>query len=186
MKTITTSALIAFVAITTAQVQAQTMNLSEKKEHHIEQKDARIALRKLEGSEVSEKAKGQFASDFSDASDVSWTRGKQFDEATFTTNGHQMTAYYDYDSNLVGTTATKDFTDLPENAQKEIHKHYKGYNIGAVIQYDDNEQNDTDMIYYGTQFDDVDHFFVTLSKAGKETILKVGMDGQVSFFKEIR
>lgn len=186
MKTIITSAFVALLALGTIQANAQTTAKADKKEHHMEKKEARKSLRKLEGKEVNEMSKTHFASDFPDATNVTWTRGAQFDEATFTQNGAQQTAYYDYDTNLVGTTSAKTFADIPAAAQKEINKQYKGYNIGAVIQYDDNENNDTDMLYYGTQFEDADHYFVTVSKGGKETILMVGMDGQVSYFKEVK
>ncbi|HEV7381636.1 MAG TPA: hypothetical protein VGN64_17680 [Dyadobacter sp.] len=184
MKKLIASAIVAFVAIATVQVQAQTTTKEVKKELKSEKKAAHKALRKLEGKEVSSRAKDQFMSDFDGVSNVSWARGAQFDEATFTKDGVKMTAYYDYDSKLVGTTSIKKFADLPASAQKEIKKRYKDYTTGAVIMYDDNENNDTDMFFYGTQFEDADHYFVTVSKAGKESILKVSTDGEVSFFKQ--
>lgn len=185
MKKLIASAIIAFVAIAAVQVQAQTTTKEVKKELKSEKKAAHKQLRKLEGNKVSSRSKDQFNSDFDGVSDVSWQRGGQFDEATFTKDGAKMTAYYDYDSKLVGTTTNKKFADLPASAQKDIKNRYKGYTTGAVVMYDDNEGNETDMLYYGTQFDDADHFFVTVSKGGKETILMVSMAGEVSIFKEV-
>ena len=185
MKKLITSAIVAILAVATVQVQAQTVAKNIKQELKAEKKASHKELRKLEGSEVSSRAKDNFLSDFGTVTDVNWSRGTQFDEATFTKDGKTMTAYYDYNSQLVGTTTSKKFTDLPANAQKEIKNRYKDYVTGAVVLYDDNEGNQTNMYYYGTQFNDADHYFVTVAKGGKETILMVTMDGQVSYFKQV-
>ena len=156
-----------------------------KKENRIEKKAEHKALRQPEGKQVSSAAKDNFIADFGKIDDVKWFRGPQFDEATFTKDGKTTTAYYDYDSHLVGTTTNKKFTDLPADAQKEIKKRYKDYVTGAIIKFDDNEANDTNMLFYGIQFDDADHYFVTVAKDGKEIILMVSMNGEVSYFKEV-
>ncbi|MGC4036436.1 MAG: hypothetical protein QM764_10770 [Chitinophagaceae bacterium] len=122
---------------------------------------------------------------FPDAQNVTWDMPSLFEEATFYSDGKMMTAYYDVDNELVGTTTEKSFSDLPKKAQEHIAKFYKNYTPGAVILFDDNEDNDTDMVLYGTVFDDADNYFVTL-KNEKETILvKVDMNGGTSFFKKI-
>jgi len=185
MKKLIASAIVTLMTIATLQVEAQSVAKEMKREQKAEKKAVHKALRKLDGNEVSSRAKDNFSRDFDDASDVSWVRGAQFDEVSFSKNGQSMTAYYDYDSRLVGTTSSKKFTDLPSNAQKEIKNRYKDYVTGAVIKFDDNEANDTNMLFYGIQFDDADHYFVTVAKDGKETILMVSMDGEVSYFKEV-
>lgn len=187
MKRLIASVAVVFLAVTTVQVYAQTSSNEAKKEVKKEikkeKKEARKKLRKLEGKQVSTRAKDNFLTDFGNIPNAKWVRGAQFDEVTFTKNGKMMTAFYDYDSNLVGTTTPKAFGDLPASAQKEIKKAYKDYTLGAVVMYDDNESNDSDMLYYGTQFEGADHYFLTVSKGGKESILMISMDGMVSFFK---
>jgi hypothetical protein len=42
------------------------------------------------------------------------------------------------------------------------------------------------MLLYGTQFDDADHYFVTVSKGKEADVLKVKTDGQISFFSTLR
>ena len=184
MKKLITSAVVVLIAAVSVQVEAQSTSKEVKKELKAEKKAAHKEIRKIEGNQVSSKSKNQFNADFTDATNVNWTRGGRFDEATFTKDGKTMTAYYDYDSRLVGTTSNKKFTDLPAKAQTEIKNKYKGYTTGAVILYDDNEGNDTNMYFFGTEFEDADHYFVTVIKAGKESILKVSIDGEVSFFKQ--
>ncbi len=177
MKTFITSAIIAALAITGAQ--AQTLAKDIKKEHRAEKHaEAR--------NEVSSRSKDSFYADFGQVNDVQWARGPQFDEATFTKDGQKQTAFYDNHFILVGTTANKKFADVPAKAQKEIRKQFKDYAVGAVVEYKDNENNDTNMLLYGTQFDDADHYFVTVSKGKEADVLMVKTDGTVSFFSTLR
>jgi hypothetical protein len=164
------------LAITGAQ--AQTLAKDVRKEHRAEKHaEAR--------HEVSSRSKDSFYADFGQVSDAKWVRGPQFDEVTFTKDGQQQTAYYDNHFILVGTTADKKFADVPAKAQKEIQKQFKGYAIGAVVEYKDNENNDTNMLLYGTQFDDADHYFVTVSKGKEADVLMVKTDGEISFFSTL-
>lgn len=181
MKKIIASAIVLLFTMTAWQSNAQTLAKETKKEAKTEKKE----LRALKGKEVSYRAKDHFLTDFGKIADAKWKRGSQMDEVTFTKDGQKLTAYYDYESNLVGTTSDKTFDTLPRNAQKDIKKVYKDYNIGAVIMFDDNENNDTNMNLYGTQFDDKDNYFVEISKGGKQSVLQVNMEGQVMFFKQL-
>ena len=177
MKTFITSAIIAALAVTGAQ--AQTLAKEVRKEHRAEK---HAAARQ----EVSSRSKDSFYADFGQVADAKWVRGPQFDEVTFTKDGQKQTAYYDSHFILVGTTADKKFADIPAKAQKEIEKQFKNYAIGAVVEYKDNENNDTNMLLYGTQFDDADHYFVTVSKGKEADVLMVKTDGQISFFSTLR
>lgn len=185
MKILIASAIVALFTITTVQTQAQTTAKAIEKELKTEKKAGRKEHHKLEGNQVSSRAKDHFLTDFPAITDVKWERGDQFDEANFTKDGQTTTAYYDYNSNLVGTTTNKKFTDLPANAQKEIKKQYKNYVPGAVVMYDDNETNSTTMYFMGNQFEGADHYFVTVSKGKQEIVLMVTTDGQVTYFKQV-
>jgi hypothetical protein len=125
-----------------------------------------------------------FMIDFPNATNVTWKRSN-FEEASFIWNGKQTNAFYDLDDVLIGTTTPANYSDLPANAQKEIEKYYKGYTPRSVIMFDDNEFNDTDMILYGTSFEDEDNYFVEMTNDNKTVVLQVNMEGLVSFFKDI-
>lgn len=157
----------------------------ELKDARAEKKEAKKELRSLEGDEVSVLAKDHFYVDFGDLKPV-WKRTNYFDEASFVQDGKKMTAYYDMDASLVGTTTPSDFSAIPESAQRDIKKHYKGYDIGPVTLFDDNEANSSDMILFGSSISDEDNYFVELSKDSRKVILQVNMEGAVSFFKEVR
>jgi hypothetical protein len=146
----------------------------------------RKVLRKLKGDEVSYQSKQAFISDFGNIPVSQWERLDNFDEATFTKGGQVMSAFYDYDSKLVGTTQNKTFTDLPAKAQKYIREKYKGYTPADVILFDDNEMNETDMVLFGSQFDDTDSYFVELKKDNKKIVVQVSMGGDVSYYTRMR
>jgi len=125
-----------------------------------------------------------FLADFPGATNVSWKK-IGFEEATFTLNGKEMKAFYDYNGMLIGTTSAANYFDMPEIARKYIEKHYKDYTTQQVILFDDNEYNDTDMMLYGNQFEDEDNYFVELSNNNKKIVLQVNMEGLVTFFKDL-
>ncbi len=165
----------------------QTEKKDERKikETRKELKADRVALRKLEGTEVSASSKENFSADFHNVSNVKWKRNGPFDEASFTQDGKNFKAFYDFDSKLVGTTHFVTFADVPANGQKEIKKEYKDYSIGSVVFFKDNEINDSDMFLYGVQFDDEDNYFVEMTKGTKKIILQVISSGEIFLFKEL-
>ncbi|MBO9204883.1 MULTISPECIES: hypothetical protein [Niastella] len=126
----------------------------------------------------------QFMVDFPKATNVNWKR-TTFEEASFTLNGKEMKAFYDFTNTLIGTTTPASFSDLPASAQKEIEKYYKDYTPQTVILFDDNEYNNSDMILYGNSFEDEDNYFVELTNNNKTIVLQVNMEGLVSYFKDI-
>lgn len=125
-----------------------------------------------------------FLGDFPGATDVKWyTNG--VDEVNFMLNGKAMTAFYDFDNSLIGTTSKADYNDLPQAARKYIEKHFQDYTPQDIILFDDNEYNDSPMELYETSFDDEDNYFVELANNNKKIVLQVSRDGLVSFFKDI-
>ncbi len=126
----------------------------------------------------------KFELDFPRATNVKWHQGN-FEEATFENGPIIKTAYYDRDNNLVGTTSEVSYSDLPEKAQKDIQKKFPDYKVANIVLFKDNPDNDTDMYLYSTSFDDEDNYFVEVDKGAKRAILKVTMDGMVSFFQNL-
>jgi hypothetical protein len=173
-------------AVTIVLGQAQSQDKEKTKDSRKGTKAERIPLKKLEGTTVSRVAMDVFKSEFKDAKNVEWKRVDTFDKVSFMSkDGQKMSAFYDIDGNLVGTTQFKTFAELPEKGQKEIRKMYKDYSIGQVVFYDDNEANPTDMILYGVQFEDADNYFVELSKGTSKIVLQVSPTGDVIFFNQL-
>lgn len=180
---IVTVSIFFVLSVTLGQTKKQEK--TQTKETKKELKSERVALKKLEGTKVSELAIQNFKVDFGDIQNVQWKRNGTFDEAQFKKDGKDMTAFYDIDGKLVGTTQLAAFTDLPAKGQQEIKTMYKDYTVGPVIFFDDNEANDTDMILYGTQFDDQDTWLVEMSKGTKKIVVQVLKNGEVQFFKQL-
>jgi hypothetical protein len=154
------------------------------KSFKVDKADAK-ALKKDKAYTTPNYSTGQhFLSDFPDATDVNWNT-KGLPEVTFMSGGKMMTAFYDYDNSLIGTTSKVSYDDLPESARKYIEKHFKGYTPETAILYDDNEYNDSPIELYETSFDGEDNYFVELVNNNKKIVLQIGMDGIVSFFKDI-
>jgi len=153
-------------------------------------KDSRSATRRetrmKNETSVSDLTRNQFASDFPDAANVHFIATANFDEVSFTKGRKQFRAYYDYENQLVGTTQKKAFSDLPQNAQKEILAKYADYTVAGVIKFDDNQTNETDMIMYGSSFNNADNYFVELRKDIKAIVLQVDLEGDVSFFTTMK
>jgi hypothetical protein len=185
MKRIVIFSITILLAVSAAIAQPKTVPAS--KENKKESKAERIALRKLEGKDVSNASLQSFSVDYPNCSNVTWKRSPNFDEASFTDkNGLMLTAFYDADGKLVGTTRYVTFDVVPVKGQQEIKKHYKDYTIGKVLFFDDNEANESDMILWAAQFDDADNYFVELTKGNETSIVKVDMEGMVSYFAKIK
>lgn len=179
--------LALFMGQVSAQVQHQEKKLkSEIKIQKSEIRKERKDLRKLEGKDVSQLTKDNFYADFGKVPNVKWTRNDYFDVAEFNLKGVATKAFYDYNSKLVGTTSIKTFAELPQNAQKQIKKEYKDYTPGEVVFFDDNENNDTDMILYDTQFEDSDNYFVELAKGNQKIVVQVNPEGEVFYFTQLK
>jgi hypothetical protein len=185
MKRVVILSMTFLFAASVTMAQARNTPQAKVQETKKEIKTERKALRKLEGTQVSELSQRNFAADFGKVTGVVWKRSDYFDEASFTQNGKQMIAFYDGTGTLVGTTSHTTFAALPAKVQKEITTKYKDYTVGAVVFFDDNQANDTDMYIYGTQLDDEDNYFVEMSKGTNKIVLRVASDGVVSFFKQL-
>lgn len=179
---ITMSFLFAFVV---NNIQAKAIGQEQANLMKKESKSERKAFRHPEIKYVSRFSKNNFHTDFGYVPNVEWSRDDNFDMATFTQNGQKTEAFYDQDANLVGTTTEKSFADLPERSQQKIKTKYKDYAIGPVVLFDDNENNDTDMILYDSPFEDADNYFVELTKGNDKIVLRVDTPGFVYFFKKI-
>jgi hypothetical protein len=152
-----------------------------KTEIKIERKEAR----KLARNAVDTRSKMSFASDFGPIPVLQWKRLDNLDEATFMKDGKVISAFYDDDAQLVGTTTAKTFSDIPVKAQTYIEKHFADFTPGEVLFFDDNEFNDTDMTLYGYQFADEDSYFVEMTKGTDKIVLHVLLNGDVIFFTRL-
>lgn len=162
--------------------QAQTaVQASSKTTVHSSKKEKKAAHT---SAAVNPLSKNNFAEDFKGVSKVSWQKDDEFDVASFKLDNKKVQAYYDENGQLVGTITNTSLAELLQVSQKDIKKKYKGYTVTEVVRYDDNEDNNTDMVLYDTAFD-ADSYFVELSDGKKTIVLLVDSAGEVSVFKTL-
>jgi hypothetical protein len=130
--------------------------------------------------------KTQFETDFPNATNVGFESKKNFDEVSFTQDKEKISAYYDYNDQLIGTIEKKAFLDLPGNAQKEILKKYADYTIMGVVKFNDNESDHMEMILYGTSLHDEDNYFVELKNDSRAILVKVDLSGGIDFLTTMK
>jgi predicted TIM-barrel fold metal-dependent hydrolase len=170
----------------TGMVFANKVARESKKEARKEKREMRMQERAIKYGVVSYQTEEQFSMDFPKATDVIFERSQNFDEAEFTLDGQRLRAYYDISNELIGTTNIASYSELPASAQKEIEKFYKDYELKQILFFHDNQFNDSDIIIYGTSFDDADNWFVQLQKDSKKIIVKVSPSGIVSYYTQMK
>jgi hypothetical protein len=113
-----------------------------------------------------------FASTFSDAKNVSWNSNGRFDKVTFELNNEAITAFYNEDGDLVGTSKKVSFDKLPKAALETITSRYTfpEYQILECIEF---SSDDADKKYY-TSFTTED----------ATVVLEIMENGRVTVFSE--
>jgi hypothetical protein len=151
-----------------------------------------------EGAETNKTAVGaftvdQFAYDFPDVTNIQFGRTKDYDEVTYTQNGTNNTAYYDDNSELIGTIRNWSVQDLPADAQTEIAGRYPGYTVVRVVRFNANSDNElysvnnSELPFYEDSSENSSNYFVELkNNDNKAIVLMVGLSGEVSFFTTMK
>ena len=135
----------------------------------------------------------QFATDFPDVTDIHFDQMKGYTAVTYTQNGRINTAYYDDNSELMGTIRNRSIQDLPAGAQTEIANRYAGYTVVRVVRFNANSDNEayidnySELPFYGDSSEDSSNYFVELkNNDNKAIVLMVGLSGEVSFFSTMK
>lgn len=93
----------------------------------------------VEGDKVTAPVKAGFKKDFMQAANVVWERVSDFYFAEFLVNGKSMSAAYNEDGELVGTSQTISSEVLPGDISKAIADKYAGYKVSGTateVNYD--------------------------------------------------
>jgi hypothetical protein len=147
---------------------------------HVYAKAANSGTRKMEAkttanekiSYVSQKVKNSFHAEFGTQSNIQWSSTEDFDVASFTMDGQSINAYFTKDGMLDGRIYQKNWNDLPFQAQVNIIKRYKDYNVVSVF------------VYYGKTLSAFDNYFVGLSKDKQTIVVRVNEKGDTYLYKK--
>jgi len=126
---------------------------------------------------VSYQALNRFASTFKGAKNAAWTITANCQKVTFTLGDAQLTAFYNFSGDYLGTTQDVAYNVIPADAQKTIAANYAGYTVGEVIKY----QN-----FDGDAGLPSSAYFVDLKKDKSEILVKVTPDENVTYFKKVK
>jgi hypothetical protein len=153
------------------------------REEKREVREEKRSVRAVE--DIPYKTKELFNTDFGNAKRISWMSPAGFDEADFTLKNSKMMAFFDFDSQLIGTGKFVTFNELPANAIAEIQKKYKDYVPEKIMFYDDNEANDTNLNLFGQEMAQ-DSYFAQMKDGSKQIVLQILRDGTVSYFSNFQ
>ncbi|MCW2118737.1 hypothetical protein [Flavobacterium sp. 7A] len=188
MKTKITLVVTMLIVAATTQAQISELNNAEnglaqiskqEKELKQEKENLKNEVKYLKRIEPSENSKSQFEEDFGTIKNVNWLGGPHFDTATFNQNNQEVTAYYDTDSNLVGTTIGKLITDLPVATQNKLKTKYPNYTTKSVIYFDDSKTNDTDIYIFDNLFGDKDCYLAFLTNGKQKIVVQIDDKGEI-------
>jgi hypothetical protein len=142
---------------------------------------------------VSSVTVSQFATDFPEVTNIHFDKMEGHDVVTYTQNGTNNTAYYDENSDIMGTIRNRSIQDLPADAQTEIANRYPSYTVVRVIKFNANGHNESyidsnsELHFYGDSSENSSNYFVELiNNDNKVIVLMVGLSGEVSFFTTMK
>jgi hypothetical protein len=125
---------------------------------------------------ISSSAKKRFQQDFGPVSSVRWEKSGSYSKATFNRNGSTVSAWYNKDAKLVGTSSSRSFSDMPGKAQETITSAYNDYYVVSVQGFDSARGNRP----VGAQ-----NWLVELSDGTAKIIVRVNASGEATLLKKI-
>lgn len=120
----------------------------------------------------------EFAADFANAKNVTWTVTKNVQKADFIEDGAKKTAFYNMAGDFLGTTQTVDSRAIPAKAKQQIADKYKGYTTGEVIVFQTSQTVNEDI--------DATAYFVDLKSSDHEVLVRITPNGNTEFFKQVK
>jgi hypothetical protein len=190
-----TTGILMVMAITATYAQ-DNLNDNDANELKSVRTNTQIEIQK-EGTETNQNAVSvftvnQFAYDFPDVTNIHFDKTKDYVAVTYSQNGRSSTAYYDDNSELMGTMRNRSIQDLPAAAQKEIADRYPGYSVARIVRFNANSDNETyidnnsELPFYDDSSENNSNYFVELNNDKKAIVLIVGLSGEVSFFSTMK
>jgi hypothetical protein len=111
------------------------------------------------------RAKENFEMDFRDASNATWKVFASYAQVEFTVDDKKVTAFYDNDGELIGSSYKISLNDLPTRAKRTFAKKYSDYPVTEAVRF---------------EFKDHISYFISVVKEGASEIVKVDDAGVIS------
>lgn len=120
---------------------------------------------------VSSAILANFHSQFKEASDVTWLVTNDYTKAAFTADNTSMEVYYNPGGDIIGTSKSIIFDELPANARKRFDKKFSGYEVKEVIRFEG--------------FDEA-AYYISGENEKETIIIKVTNENNLSVFKKTK
>ncbi|MGV3504624.1 MAG: hypothetical protein ACO1O1_13030 [Adhaeribacter sp.] len=111
-----------------------------------------------------------YAHELVGAENVIWTKSAKFKKASYIKDGARMTAFYNWQNQLIATTQIVEVTELPAKAIQNLVKYFPDNKMGEIVRYKNEETV----------------FFVNLTNEKEDFIVKVDESNNVSYFKKLK
>ena len=126
------------------------------------------------GTSASTKVNKHFTESFSKAKNVSWKTDSRFEKVSFELGNEKVTAFYDTDGDLIGTSKNVAFDKLPKGAIETITTKYTfpEYQVKECIEFSNatNEKN----------------YYVSFDTSNETVVLEINKASIVSVFDKIK
>ena len=191
MKNFIITSMAFLLVLATIPLQASVKNNRISGEQNIQsvpgQKSAVNGIQVITEPGVSSLSIDQFHTDFGSVKNATWKKldHLNLDAVSFNKNGKNLTAYYNEDGNLIGTTSVKSFNDLPREGQQEIKDEYAGYTIGTVILFRNDNVSPEESPVFGSQYQFSQNYFVEMAKGNKRIVVQVNPVGMIYYFRSL-
>ena len=125
-----------------------------------------------DSDKVNARVKSAFLNDFTTASNVSWELLKDFYFATFILNNVEVSAAYNEQGELVGTSRTIERSQLPIILSMALDKKYEGYTISKKA--------------LELAFEGATRYYITVYNDKQALKLKCSPDGNIDVERKIK
>jgi hypothetical protein len=117
----------------------------------------------------------QFKSDFENVSDVNWTVSKNSQQANFTKNNVNYTAYYDAVGEYWGIATEVTLAHVAKEVRATLAKDYAGYEVASVTRFEAQDGEEPAV------------YFVKVKNAAGSLVLTMSpIDGQVKSTDKVK
>lgn len=118
---------------------------------------------------VNQKVLDAFKQEFATATAVTWTTATDYYKAEFTFNGQSVSAFYNYDGELMGLTRYITSLDLPMSLQAALKKSYSEFWISDLFEVTKSDSTG---------------YYITLENADTTIVLKATADSDWNVYKK--
>ena len=119
---------------------------------------------------IDNSARKSFSSAFAPANH-NWSLKTPFTKVDVEVEGKNLSTYYDFSGELIGTTEEISLEELPVDAKRSFAKRYSGYTVTEVLKFESPEET---------------AYYLSAENGKGSEIVKISNANEASFFKKMK